>query len=88
MTFGFRGEALASLSYVSHLSVTTRPAGRACAYKAEYAEGKLKGTPRPCAGNPGTSIQADDLFFNVPVRREALKSPREEFARVAEIVAR
>uniref|UniRef100_A0A5K3F3E6 DNA_mis_repair domain-containing protein n=1 Tax=Mesocestoides corti TaxID=53468 RepID=A0A5K3F3E6_MESCO len=88
VTFGFRGEALASLSYVARLSVTTRPAGRSCAYRAEYSEGKLTAAPRVCAGNPGTSIHAEDLFRNVPIRRDALKSPREEFVRIAEIVAR
>ncbi|VUZ49795.1 unnamed protein product, partial [Hymenolepis diminuta] len=95
-TFGFRGEALASLSYVtSRLTVTSRPPGRNCAYKAEYSGGALicsseetPSAPRPCAGNPGTCVQAEDLFHNLPSRRDALRSPREEFTRIAEVVAR
>nr|VZI27826.1 unnamed protein product [Spirometra erinaceieuropaei] len=87
-TFGFRGEALASLSYVSRLTVTTRPAGQSFAFKVEYREGKPLASARPCAGNPGTNITAEDLFFNVPVRREALRSPREEFTRVSEVVSK
>ncbi|EUB59602.1 DNA mismatch repair protein [Echinococcus granulosus] len=91
-TFGFRGEALASLSYAaSRLTVTSRPPALSCAYRAEYNQGALStSTPTPCAcaGNPGTCIQAEDLFFNLPSRREALRSSREEFMRVAEVVAR
>uniref|UniRef100_A0A0X3NRR8 DNA mismatch repair protein Mlh1 n=1 Tax=Schistocephalus solidus TaxID=70667 RepID=A0A0X3NRR8_SCHSO len=87
-TFGFRGEALASLSYVSRLTVTTRPADQPFAFKMDYREGKPLASARPCAGNPGTNITAEDLFFNVPVRREALRSPREEFSRVSEVVSK
>ncbi|KAM7534589.1 hypothetical protein Aperf_G00000118052 [Anoplocephala perfoliata] len=95
-TFGFRGEALASLSYVtSRMTVISRPRGYNCAHRAEYSGGALvspseggSSAPRPCAGNPGTSVQAEDLFYNLPSRRDALPSPREEFRRVAEIVAR
>ncbi|VDM33123.1 unnamed protein product [Hydatigera taeniaeformis] len=91
-TFGFRGEALASLSYAAfRLTVTSRPPGRSCAYRAEYSQGALSAstpTPCACAGNPGTCIQAEDLFYNLPSRREALRSSREEFMRVAEVVTR
>ncbi|KAL5112588.1 hypothetical protein TcWFU_007784 [Taenia crassiceps] len=91
-TFGFRGEALASLSYAAfRLTVTSRPPGRSCAYRAEYSQGTLSSstpTPCACAGNPGTCIQAEDLFYNLPSRREALRSSREEFTRVAEVVTR
>ncbi|KAL5966096.1 DNA mismatch repair protein Mlh1 [Taenia solium] len=89
-TFGFRGEALASLSYAAfRLTVTSRPPGRSCAYRAEYSQGALSSstpTPCACAGNPGTCIQAEDLFYNLPPRREALRSSREEFTRVAEVL--
>ncbi|VDP91092.1 unnamed protein product [Echinostoma caproni] len=86
-TFGFRGEALASLSHVSLLTVTTRTAEQNCAYRLTYRNGNPVGNAAPCAGNTGTTILAEDLFYNTPIRRAALRSPREEFARVAEVVA-
>ncbi|CAL8085839.1 unnamed protein product [Calicophoron daubneyi] len=86
-TFGFRGEALASLSHVSLLTVTTRTAQQNCAYRLSYRSGCPTGKPTPCAGNQGTSIMAEDLFYNTPLRKAVLRSPREEFARVAEVVS-
>ena len=87
-TFGFRGEALASMSFVARLSVTTMPAAAACALRATYTDGALDGAPRPCAGVPGTSVCVEDLFYNVATRRKALKGGAEEYGRVLEVVQR
>ena len=87
-TFGFRGEALASISYVSHLSVVTHPQGAKHALRAEYADGVLKGAARPCAGVQGTQVTAEDLFYNVPARRRALRPASEEYARLLEVAQR
>ncbi|TGZ61537.1 hypothetical protein CRM22_007947 [Opisthorchis felineus] len=86
-TFGFRGEALASLSHVSLLSVTSRTSDQKCAYRMSYRNGNPSGKAAACAGNKGTTVLAEDLFYNAPVRRTAVRSPREEFARVADVVA-
>ncbi|KAJ2802244.1 DNA mismatch repair protein Mlh1, partial [Coemansia guatemalensis] len=94
-TYGFRGEALASISHVSHLSITTKQADSECAYKATYADGKLvpakpggSCAPEPCAGNNGTTITAEDLFYNIRSRKDALKNTRDEYTRIFEVASR
>jgi len=42
--------------------------------------------PRVCAGNQGTLIVVEDLFYNVATRRKALKSPSEELSKIVDIV--
>lgn len=87
-TYGFRGEALASISHVAHVTITTRTAVSKCAYKGMYSDGKLKEPVKPCAGNIGTQITVEDLFYNITTRRKALKSPSDEHAKVVEVVSR
>ncbi|EME40708.1 hypothetical protein DOTSEDRAFT_90852 [Dothistroma septosporum NZE10] len=94
-TYGFRGEALASISHIAHLSVTTKTAESSCAWKAQYASGKLTPAkpglspdPKACAGRQGTQITVEDLFYNVPTRRRAFRSASEEFAKIAELVGK
>ncbi|OQO00151.1 hypothetical protein B0A48_13938 [Cryoendolithus antarcticus] len=94
-TYGFRGEALASISHIAHLSVTTKTADSSCAWKAHYASGKLappkagqSAEPKACAGRQGTQIQVEDLFYNVPTRRRAFRSASEEYNKIAELVGK
>ena len=84
-TYGFRGEALASISHVAHLTIVTKTKDDPCAWKCSYLDGKPNGTPKPCAGNQGTQITVEDLFYNVATRRKALRSQSEEHSKVAEV---
>lgn len=70
-SFGFRGEALASISHVSHVTVTTKTKDAPAATRAKYVMGELAET-KLIAGNSGTQIQAQDLFFNNVSRLRAL----------------
>ncbi|KAF2396637.1 DNA mismatch repair protein MutL [Trichodelitschia bisporula] len=94
-TYGFRGEALASISHIAHLTVTTRTQDSSCAWRALYADGRLvpakpgqSTDPKPTAGRHGTQIVVEDLFYNVPTRRRAFRSESEEYAKILDLVGR
>ncbi|KAL1979441.1 hypothetical protein VTN96DRAFT_5951 [Rasamsonia emersonii] len=94
-TYGFRGEALASISHIAHLTVTTKTANSSCAWRAHYSDGKLvpakpgqSAKPKPTAGRGGTQITVEDLFYNVPTRRRAFRSASEEYAKILDVVGR
>ena len=88
-TFGFRGEALASMTYVADVTITTARSGGKCAWKASYRDGKMReGTKEMCAGVTGTTIAVENLFYNVKTRRNALKSGAEEYAKILDVVTR
>jgi DNA mismatch repair protein MutL len=81
-TLGFRGEGLASIASVAKLEVTSRTAGSEIGARIE-AHGEEIGDVRPIAAPPGTRVVARELFANVPVRREFLKSIASEFSRIS-----
>lgn len=91
-TYGFRGEALASVSHVARLSVITKTDHDKCAWKASYSSGDLIGGfddgIKPVAGNTGTILVVEDLFYNVPSRLRALKSANEEYSRILDVVSK
>ena len=71
-TYGFRGEALASISHIAHLTVTTKTADSSCAWRAHYSDGKLvpakpgqNADPKPCAGRGGTQITVGPFRLRV-----------------------
>jgi DNA mismatch repair protein MLH1 len=94
-TYGFRGEALASISHIAHLAVTTKTRESNCAWRAYYDSGKLvpakpgqSPDPKPVAGRQGTQITVEDLFYNVPTRRRAFRSASDEYNKIIDMVGR
>lgn len=76
-TYGFRGEALASIAAVSRVTLLTREADALHGTRIEAEGGEIR-TVEPAGCPPGTHIEMRDLFFNVPARRKFLKSPQTE----------
>jgi DNA mismatch repair protein MutL len=88
-TMGFRGEALASIAAISHVELKTKLHNVTLGTKINIEGSKVIGQ-EPCQFSNGTSISVKNLFFNVPARRNFLKSDTietnhilEEFFRVA-----
>src|SRR5262245_33672180 len=85
-TYGFRGEALASIGSVSRVRLLSRPP------KGEgfelVVENGVAGPVKPAAAAPGTIVEVRNLFQNVPVRRKFLRSVEIETEHVVEAVSR
>ena len=88
MSLGFRGEALASISSVSRLTLTSRVNGQDEAWSA-YAEGRdMSVQLKPAAHPVGTTLDVLDLFFNTPARRKFLRTEKTEFTHIDEVIKR
>lgn len=88
LSLGFRGEALASISSVARLTLTSRTAGQAEAWQA-YAEGReMAVTVKPAPHPTGTTIEVLDLFYNTPARRKFMRTEKTEFGHIDEVIRR
>ncbi|MGG8293374.1 DNA mismatch repair endonuclease MutL [Klebsiella sp. 141130] len=88
ISLGFRGEALASISSVARLTLTSRTAEQQEAWQA-YAEGRDQAvTVKPAAHPIGTTLEVLDLFYNTPARRKFMRTEKTEFNHIDEIVRR
>ena len=88
ISLGFRGEALASISSVSRLTLTSRTAEQPEAWQA-YAEGRdMDVTVKPAAHPVGTTLEVLDLFYNTPARRKFMRTEKTEFGHIDEIIRR
>lgn len=87
-SLGFRGEALASISSVSRLTLTSRTADAEQAWQVE-AEGRdMQPRVQPAAHPVGTTVEVCDLFFNTPARRKFLRTEKTEFDHLQDVIKR
>lgn len=88
LSLGFRGEALASVSSVSRLTLTSKTAEQQTAYSA-FCEGRdMSVNVEPASHPVGTTVDVEDLFFNTPARRKFLRTEKTEFSHIEEVVRR
>jgi DNA mismatch repair protein MutL len=83
-SYGFRGEALASIAAVARVSITSRTPDSPHAWKIVSADHAIS----PAALSEGTVIAVSDLYFNTPARRKFLKTAATEFAHCDEVLTR
>ena len=86
-SLGFRGEAVASVGSVSHLTMTSRRQDDESAMQIVVDGGEVT-NPKPLAASVGTTVEVRRLFYNTPARRKFLKSDGAETTRVRDIVQR
>lgn len=80
-TFGFRGEALASIAAVSQVTLRTKQESQEMGCEVKYAESQLVGestvsTPKGC------NFSVKNIFYNIPARRKFLKSDASEYRQI------
>ncbi|WAB97591.1 MULTISPECIES: DNA mismatch repair endonuclease MutL [Pseudomonas] len=88
LSLGFRGEALASISSVARLTLTSRTANASEAWQVETEGRDMTPRVQPAAHPVGTSVEVRDLFFNTPARRKFLKAEKTEFDHLQEVIRR
>jgi DNA mismatch repair protein MutL len=86
-TFGFRGEALASIGGVAKVVLQSRPPESPVGAEIE-CQGSELSPVRPWNGAPGTRVEVRQLFYNTPVRRKFLRAAATEMGHITEAVTR
>jgi DNA mismatch repair protein MutL len=86
-SLGFRGEALASIAAVSHLTLISRRKNDDHAWKVD-AEAGLLSEPEPASLEHGSIVDVSNLYFNTPARRKFLRTPATEFGHCEEAFKR
>ncbi|MDX1505832.1 MAG: DNA mismatch repair endonuclease MutL, partial [Spongiibacter sp.] len=87
-SLGFRGEALASISSVSRLSLSSAQEGGESGWVARSEGRDMAAVLEPIAHPRGTTVDVRDLFFNTPARRKFLRTEKTEFSHLEEVMKR
>lgn len=87
-SMGFRGEALASMTYVGHVTVTTITPGKLHGYRVSYRDGVMQDEPKPCAAVKGTQIMVENLFYNMIARRKTFQNSSDDYSKIADLLSR
>ncbi|KAK9929677.1 hypothetical protein M0R45_026766 [Rubus argutus] len=87
-SMGFRGEALASMTYVAHVTVTTITKGQLHGYRVSYKDGVMEHEPKACAAVKGTQIMIENLFYNMSARRKTLQNSADDYSKIADLLSR
>ncbi|PHT88228.1 DNA mismatch repair protein MLH1 [Capsicum annuum] len=87
-SMGFRGEALASMTYVGHVTVTTITVGQLHGYRAAYRDGLMVDEPKACAAVKGTQIMIENLFYNMAARRKTLQNSADDYTKIVDLISR
>lgn len=87
-SMGFRGEALASMTYVAHVTVTTITNGQLHGYRVSYKDGAMEHEPKACAAVKGTQIMVENLFYNMVARRKTLQNSADDYSKIVDLLSR
>ncbi|KAL1063444.1 hypothetical protein V6Z11_D13G143100 [Gossypium hirsutum] len=87
-SMGFRGEALASMTYVGHVTVTTITRGQLHGYRVSYRDGVMENEPKACAAVKGTQIVIENLFYNMIARRKTLQNSADDYTKIVDLLSR
>ncbi|XP_059630978.1 DNA mismatch repair protein MLH1-like [Cornus florida] len=87
-SMGFRGEALASMTYVGHVTVTTITKGQLHGYRVSYRDGVMEHEPKACAAVKGTQIMIENLFYNMTARRKTLQNSADDYPKIVDMLSR
>ncbi|CAL1373770.1 unnamed protein product [Linum trigynum] len=87
-SMGFRGEALASMTHVAHVTVTTITKGQLHGYRVSYKDGVMEHQPKACAAVKGTQIMVENLFYNMVARKKTLQSTVDDYSKIVDVISR
>lgn len=85
-TFGFRGEALFSMSCCAHVSITSKTENEPKGYFAKYEDGEVDGKVEPIYAIDGTIIEIRDLFYKDRIRRQEKAKANDERKKIKELI--
>ncbi|CAN0840653.1 DNA mismatch repair protein MLH1 [Linum grandiflorum] len=87
-SMGFRGEALASMTHVAHVTVTTITEGQLHGYRVSYKDGVMEHEPKACAAVKGTQIMVENLFYNMTARKKTLQNTSDDYLKIVDVISR